>query len=245
MKNINIFSIIVVFLLSACFPENEQNSTGVKAEAEINGQNWTASIGAYENNDNKHEIVIAGNGLVLLIQLDELKEAEFDLSEKGNQIIFIAGGQTTVIKEGNVTINSISEKEISGTFEFNYTTKAEGEHSIEAHYGSFYNLDLHKSSLSEENTIKKNKFIFVDGKAGKIDIQETECIISYTKEQFKLDIDGYEDKNLELKIQGIDENATGSILHINNKGVKSINIDKMNNNKVSILFKNETSLTIL
>ena len=87
--------------------------------------------------------------------------------------------------------------------------------------------------------------MFVDEKAGKIDIQETQCSVSYNNEQFNLEVDGFDDKNLKIKIQKINKNTTGTILHINDNTVKSISIDEMNDQQVTILFKNRTSLSLL
>ena len=244
MQKTQIFAFIITLLFVSCFPEGGSDNSSIKAEAELNGQNWSTNTGSFEITPNGIEIVVAGNGVVLIFKLNELKEAEFDLSETGNQVFFIADGQSTIITEGIVDINSVSENTISGTFEFAYEAKREGEYNIEAHYGQLYSLQKLDGSFTEEKTIEKDKFMFVDGKAGKIDIQETTCTINFTNESFKLEVDGFEDKNLELKISEIDESPTSTILHINNSTVKSISIDKMNNNNVSILFKNGTSLTL-
>ncbi|RLD65203.1 MAG: hypothetical protein DRI95_09275, partial [Bacteroidetes bacterium] len=128
---------------------------------------------------------------------------------------------------------------------FEYEAKAEGEYGIEAHYGQFHDLYPLNNELSEEKIIEKNRFMFVDGIAGKIDIQETQCNISYNNEQFNLEVDGFDDKDLEIKIQKIDKNTTGTILHINDNTVKSISIDEMNDQQVTILFVNGTSLSLL
>lgn len=245
MIKINIFSLIISLLLSSCFSENGSNNSSIKAEAELNGQNWSAKTASYENLDDGIEITMAGNGVVLLIKLNELKEAGFDLSEDGNELVFIADEQSVLIKEGSVEINSISGDAVSGTFEFEYEPKAKGEHSLEAHYGQFHDLFPLNKDISKERTIMKNKFMFVDGKAGKIDIQETECSISYNKEQFNLEVEGFDDKNLELKIQKIDKNATATILHINDNKVKSISIDEMNDEQVTILYSNGITMSLL
>ena len=245
MKKIQIFSLVLSIFLISCFSESGSNNGNIKAEAELNGQNWSAKTASYENLDDEIEITMAGNGVVLLIKLNELKEAEFDLTEDGNQVIFIADEQSVLITEGLVEINLISGNAVSGTFEFEYEAKAEGEYGIEAHYGQFHDLYPLNNELSEEKIIEKNRFMFVDGKAGKIDIQETKCSISYNKEQFNLEVDGFDDKDLEIKIQKIDKNTTGTILHINDNTVKSISIDEMNDQQVTILFVNGTSLSLL
>lgn len=245
MKKIQIFSFIIFLLLISCFPDSGSNNGSIKAEAELNGQNWSAKTASYENLNDGIEITMAGNGVVLLVKLNELKEAEFDLSKDGNQVIFIADEQSVEITEGLVEINSISGDALSGTFEFEYEAKAESEYGIEAHYGHFYDLQPLNKDMVEEKTIEKNKFMFVDGKAGEIDIQETACTISYNNEQFKLEVDGFDDKNLELKIQKIDKNTTGTILHIHDNKVKTISIDEMNDEQVTILFVNGTSILLL
>ncbi len=245
MKKLHIFSFIVSLLLISCSPDSDSNSGSIKAEAEFNGQNWSSKTASYEKLDDGIEITMAGNAVVLLVKLNELKEAEFDLSEDGNQVIFIADEQSVLITDGLIEINSISGNAISGTFEFEYEAKAEGEYGIEAHYGHFYELFPLNNNLSEKKIIEKTKFMFVDGKAGKIDIQETGCSISYNSEQFNLEVDGFDDKNLRLKIQKIDKNTTGIILHIHDNTVKTISVDEMNDEQVTIMFVNGTSMLLL
>jgi len=241
MKNKKqILYILLALLIQSCIPESENGL----AEAELNGIEWNSETAIYEQLDDKVEITLAGNDILLTIHLTETNSNEYDLSADDNYIEFFDGNSFTQINNGIIKINSPLGSTISGEFEFNYEPKKNGEYSIEAHYGHFYDLPILNKNITKDKTINKNNFMFVDGNKGELDIQNQESKLSYDNKKISLEINGYENRQFNIDINEIDNNAISTIFHVSDKTIKNISIDKLNKKRVTIMYHDGNSLTL-
>ncbi len=241
-KAINIFFIITILTLNACFPSDEGNSNTPYGVIEYNGQEANFVSGSYETTQGKTHIDLIGENFAVSINLESFNEGtSYDLAKAENNLSFFDGNRFIEINEGNIKAENISDNNISGSFSFNYENSA----GADICHGYFNGIEKINASTPKAETFTKEKFMFIDGINGKITVEDTECMVKFDDKTFALNINDFPEYSLETALNKVEKEPAAIILHPQKNDIKLISIDKMKNNQLTIVYKNGNSLVLM